>query len=243
VPYLKRAIRSVGRAPASKRPALKALIRKRAKALGALNSPGVKGTWPFQAANDGAAVQLAGQPVQGGSEAPTYPAKKMPMLPGPADLTAHRTGNVTSKSTGMLIGTGLGQQDDGSWSVKHVSGKTATGGSSQAALASLYKAHNNMVSGKTADLTAGEQLAFEFAVTATTTPAVAAGDGPRITTMGGAGKAVTVKTAAGKITAQGAAVIPDDVKAIYTKLVAKGMKPRQALLLAKRAARRAKTAA
>jgi hypothetical protein len=46
--YLKKAIRSVGRAPASKRPALKALIRKRAKALNATNAPGVKGTWPFQ---------------------------------------------------------------------------------------------------------------------------------------------------------------------------------------------------
>jgi hypothetical protein len=54
VDYLKRAIRSVGRAPASKRPALKRLIVKRAKELKATNAPGVKGTWAFQGANDGA---------------------------------------------------------------------------------------------------------------------------------------------------------------------------------------------
>jgi hypothetical protein len=60
VDYLKRAIRSVGRAPASKRPALAALIRKRAKELKATNAPGVKGTWAFQAANDGPAVELTG---------------------------------------------------------------------------------------------------------------------------------------------------------------------------------------
>jgi hypothetical protein len=58
--YLKRAIRSVGRLDPSKRPALKALIRKRARELGALNAPGVKGTWAFQAANDGDALELAG---------------------------------------------------------------------------------------------------------------------------------------------------------------------------------------
>ena len=50
VAYLKKAIRSVGRAPAARRPALKALIRKRAKELGALDAPGVKGTWPFTSA-------------------------------------------------------------------------------------------------------------------------------------------------------------------------------------------------
>jgi hypothetical protein len=59
VDYLKKAIRSVGRAPASKRPALKALIVKRAKQLNATNAPGVKGTWAFQGANDGAAIELA----------------------------------------------------------------------------------------------------------------------------------------------------------------------------------------
>lgn len=56
--YLKRAIRSVGRLDPSKRPALARLIRKRAKELGALNAPGVKGTWAF--ANDGASIELAG---------------------------------------------------------------------------------------------------------------------------------------------------------------------------------------
>lgn len=60
VDYLKRAIRSVGRAPASKRPALKALIVKRARQLKATGAPGVKGTWAFQAANDSEAIDLAG---------------------------------------------------------------------------------------------------------------------------------------------------------------------------------------
>lgn len=54
VTYLKKAIRSVGRLDPSKRPALKTLIRKRARELGALNAPGVKGTWAF--ANDPAGV-------------------------------------------------------------------------------------------------------------------------------------------------------------------------------------------
>lgn len=43
--FLKRAIRSIGRAPEEKRPALKAYLRKRARALGAtdlLNSPALK---------------------------------------------------------------------------------------------------------------------------------------------------------------------------------------------------------
>jgi len=59
VPYLVKAIRSVGRAPASKRPALKALIVKRAKQLKATNAPGVRNTWPFQAASDTEAIEMA----------------------------------------------------------------------------------------------------------------------------------------------------------------------------------------
>lgn len=43
VPYLKKAIRAVGRASAGKRPAIARLIRKRARALGAWNV--VKGSW------------------------------------------------------------------------------------------------------------------------------------------------------------------------------------------------------
>jgi hypothetical protein len=60
VDYLKRAIRSVGRAPASKRPALKRLILKRARQLKATGAPGVKGTWAFQGAGESPAVDLAG---------------------------------------------------------------------------------------------------------------------------------------------------------------------------------------
>jgi hypothetical protein len=55
--YLKKAIKAVGRAPASKRPALARLIKKRAKELGATNTAGVKGTWamatPAMSASDG----------------------------------------------------------------------------------------------------------------------------------------------------------------------------------------------
>lgn len=60
VAYLKKAIRAKGRVDPSKWPALKALIVKRAKALGATNTPGVKGTWAFQAANDSEALELVG---------------------------------------------------------------------------------------------------------------------------------------------------------------------------------------
>jgi hypothetical protein len=61
VAYLKKAIRSVGRLDPAKRPALKALIRKRARELNAMNEPGVKGTWAFEGANGvGAAIELVG---------------------------------------------------------------------------------------------------------------------------------------------------------------------------------------
>jgi hypothetical protein len=60
VAYLKKAIRAKGRVDPSKWPALKALIVKRARQLKATNAPGVKGTWAFQAANDGDAIELVG---------------------------------------------------------------------------------------------------------------------------------------------------------------------------------------
>lgn len=59
VAYLKKAIRAKGRVDPSKWPALKALIVKRAKQLGATNTPGVRGTWAFQAANDGEALEMS----------------------------------------------------------------------------------------------------------------------------------------------------------------------------------------
>jgi len=73
VDYLKKAIRSVGRAPASKRPALKALIRKRARELKATNAKGVKGTWAMQNTSDGEqlALDLAGTtPVASSMDGP-----------------------------------------------------------------------------------------------------------------------------------------------------------------------------
>src|ERR1039457_848034 len=57
--FLKKAIRSVGRLDPAKRPALAALIRKRAKALKATNAPGVKDTWAFQGSNDTEALEMA----------------------------------------------------------------------------------------------------------------------------------------------------------------------------------------
>jgi hypothetical protein len=57
--YLKKAIRSVGRLDPAKRPALKALIVRRAKELNALNAPGVKGTWAFQGSGQNPAVTLS----------------------------------------------------------------------------------------------------------------------------------------------------------------------------------------
>jgi hypothetical protein len=61
VDYLRRAIKSVGRAPASKRPALATLIRKRARELKATKAPGVKGTWAFQGAStSGWVLELTG---------------------------------------------------------------------------------------------------------------------------------------------------------------------------------------
>jgi hypothetical protein len=54
--YLRKAIRAKGRVDPAKWPALKRLIVKRARQLKATSAPGVKGTWPFQGANDGGTV-------------------------------------------------------------------------------------------------------------------------------------------------------------------------------------------
>jgi hypothetical protein len=56
VAYLRKAIRAKGRVDPAKWPALKRLIVKRARQLKATGAPGVKGTWPFQGANDGGTV-------------------------------------------------------------------------------------------------------------------------------------------------------------------------------------------
>jgi hypothetical protein len=58
--YLKKAIRAKGRVDPAKWPALKKLIVKRARQLGATSAPGVKGSWAFQGAGSPAGLQLAG---------------------------------------------------------------------------------------------------------------------------------------------------------------------------------------
>ena len=87
VTFLKKAIKAVGRAGPGKRPALAALIRKEAKRLGAVNAPGVKGTWAFQGSNS---MDLAGAlPVTSASD-------------GPRITTMAGTGKVTTAAAGKL---------------------------------------------------------------------------------------------------------------------------------------------
>lgn len=203
---------------------MKALIRKRAKELKATNAPGVKGTWPFQAANDTEAVELATM------------TRRMPQVRGAADVQMSRTGpgaiSVRHKSTGMKVGavtaTGNG------WQGVHADGtKTPASGSQQGALAGLIAYHNRKAAGfppanqgGTASYANGEQRSVDLAGTLPhSTPAVTSGDGPRVTTMGGAGKAKT-----------GASPLDDETQKVYKKLITKGLKPAQAMAMAKRAA-------
>jgi hypothetical protein len=234
VPYLKKAIRSIGRVDPSKRPAVKALIRKRATELGALNEPGVRGTWAFQGANSGEAVDLA----NGG---------RMPVIRGAADIQMGRTApgviSVMHKSSGMKVGTitpkGAGWQATGADGTK-----APASGSQQGALAGLIAWHNKMAAARNAKARdaaaapasgiasvqgyAGEQAALEFAGSV---PANSASDGPRVATMSGSGSASPAASAAGSklgLTPEGAVV--------YAKLIRKGLKPNVALAFAKRAA-------
>jgi hypothetical protein len=223
VPYLKKAIRSAGRAPASKRPGLKALIRKRARELKATNAAGVKGTWAFQGASDQEAVELA------------TITRKMPIVRGPADVQMARTApgmiTVRHKSSGMKIGT-MAPSGKG-YMATHADGTDCPpSGSQQGALAALIGHHNKaarkMVPANqmgSATYTAGEQETLDFAgALPRSTPAVTSGDGPRVTMMGG----VKTAPAAGGMAAE--------VAKVYKKLLGKGMSPKQAMALAKRAA-------
>lgn len=226
VDYLKRAIRSVGRAPASKRPALKALIRKRAKELGAANTPGVKGTWAFTAANDSEAINLA-------------TPRRMPVVRGAADVQLSRTGpgQITAqhKSTGMKIGT-ITPKGHG-YAGTHADGKaTGESGGQQGALAGLIAYHNQMAAKAKAGAAAGTPKMFTAPETdavdlagalPTSTPAASSMDGPRVTSMG-AGKP------AAKTTATPPGLSPYGAQ-VYGKLIAKGLKPAVALAMAKRA--------
>lgn len=236
--YLRRAIRSVGRAPASKRPALKALIRKRAKELNATNAPGVKGTWAFQGANDGEAIEMA-----------AATPRRMPMVRGAADVQLSRTGpgQITAmhKSTGMRIGT-ITPSGKG-YAGSHADGKaTGASGSQQGALTGLIAYHNAQAAKAKASglppaqqdgtavmpgaktYTAGERDAVDLAGSLpVTTPAASSTDGPRVTSMGsGAGKAAATGSPSG---------LSPYAAALYRKFLAKGMKPGVAMAFAKRA--------
>jgi hypothetical protein len=226
VAYLKKAIRAVGRAPASKRPALKALIRKRAAALGATNAPGVKGTWAFQGSNTTEAITLS------------TPAK-LPMVRGASDIQVTRSGpgklTIQHRSTGMKVGA-LASNADGKtgWVATHASGKKMDAAPSvSGALAGLIAYHNKLASGKpdgkTVAATAEPQAAVDLAVTV-----ASASDGPRVTSMGAGKKPASVP--AGKLS--------PEVASIFARLVKKGMSPKAALAFAKRgAAMHAKKAA
>jgi hypothetical protein len=74
VAYLKKAIKAKGRTDPSKWPALKSLLLKRARELGAQNAAGVKGTWIYQTSQvyaPGQVTDLAGAlPVTSASDGP-----------------------------------------------------------------------------------------------------------------------------------------------------------------------------
>jgi hypothetical protein len=150
---------------------------------------------------------------------------RMPRVRGAADVTVTRSGpgsiSVTHKSTGMKLGT-LDKGHAG-WQATHRTGRKMEPAPSMAgSLNSLIGAHNKMAAGQSADM-AGDGAGVDLA-----TPAATSSDGPRVTAMGGAGKAKAPKPAAASMTAE--------VALVYKKLLAKGMKPAQAKALAKRAA-------
>lgn len=222
VGYLRRAIRSVGRAPASKRPALKALIRKRARQLKATGAPGVKGTWAFQGANDDSeAIDLAAM------------TRRMPMVRGAADVQMSRTGpgviSVMHKSSGMKVGTitpsGHGYQ------ATHADGSpTGASGSQQGALSGLITHHNKRARGfpaaPAAKAYAGDSQAVDLAGALPFTSNATSMDGPRVTSASGGKPAASAKPAGG---------LSPYAAAIYRKFLAKGMKPAVAMAFAKRA--------
>lgn len=221
VDYLKRAVRSVGRAPASKRPALKALIAKRAKALGATSV--IKGTWVNPAksmANDGEAMELA-----------MKAARRMPVIRGAADIQLSRSGpgQITAmhKSSGRKIGT-IVPKGRG-YAGTHADGKpTGASGGQQGALAGLIQYHNGLARNPAATSLANGARALDLAgALPVSTPANSSSDGPRVTSMGGSGS--------GKAPAGSPSGLSPYAAALYRKFIAKKMKPAVALAFAKRA--------
>jgi hypothetical protein len=224
--YLRKAIRAKGRVDPAKWPALKRLIVKRARQLKATSAPGVKGTWPFHGANnDSEAISLATM------------TRRMPVVRGPADVQLSRTapGMITAqhKSSGMKIGV-ITPEGKG-YAGKHADGTpTGASGSQQGALAGLITHHNKRARGfpaaqqdGTASYAGDQDGAVDLAGALPFTSANSSMDGPRVTTMGTGKPAASAKPSGG---------LSPDVAAIYRKLLAKGMKPAQAMAMAKRAA-------
>lgn len=217
VPYLKKAIRAVGRAPASKRPALKALIRRRARELGALNEPGVKGTWAF-ANDDGQAIEMATM------------TGKMPKVRGAADVTLSRSGpgsvTVMHTSTGTKVGTL--DKGMGGWQATHRTGKKLDPAPTMAAsMNGLIGYHNKLAASAPTAGTGSADMAADGSAVSLATSAATSSDGPRVTAMSG-GKKATAAPAASSMSAE--------VAKVYAKLIKKGLSPKQAAAFAKRAA-------
>lgn len=232
VAYWHKALQSVGRVPAGKRPALARYLKKRA---GQLGIPGhVKGTWlekspaTAMANNDSEAISLA-----------TTMTRKMPAVRGAADVQLSRTapGQITAmhKSSGMKIGM-IAPQGNG-YAGTHADGTgTGASGSQQGALAGLIAYHNKKAAGFPAaqqggtavmpgakTYTAGTSAVDLAGSLPVSTPASSATDGPKVTSMGaGAGSS-------------GAAGLSPYAVALYKKFLAKKMKPNVALAFAKRA--------
>jgi hypothetical protein len=239
VAYWHKAVQSAGRVPAGKRPALASYLKKRAKQLGIASA--VKGTWLEKSpsmANDSEAIDLAAT------------TRRMPLIRGAADVQMRRagTGTVTvqHKSTGMKVGT-LAGASNGGWQATHVTGKKTPGsGSMQGALAGLIQYHNQQAKLPPAqqDGTAvmpgaksyanGGQGTLDLAgALPHSTAASSAPDGPRVTSAGSSKKAASKPPA--KLTTGAQGVAPE-VALVYKKLIAKGLSPKAAAALAKRAA-------
>lgn len=176
VPYLKKAIKAVGRAPAGKRPALRRLIRKRARALHATGAKGVAGTRAMSMSGTGQGLEL--------STTATRPRHRE--LVDPRNVSVHRSGNITT-GTGMKLGTI--KAANGMYRATHTDGhETEPSRTAAIAVARLAAYHNAEAQRRPGSPpgpgngSAATQGPLSFSV-----PAAAAGDGPRMTVAGGLG--------------------------------------------------------
>jgi hypothetical protein len=159
---------------------------------------------------------------------------RMPLIRGAADVQMGRSGpgviSVQHKSSGLKVGT-ITPKGAG-YGATHADGTDCpASGSQQGALAGLIQYHNKMAATRNAKARdtaqsgagiasvkgyAGDTAALDLAA-----PSVTSSDGPRVTSMSG-GKA--------------SPKMAPEVATVYAKLLKKGMKPAQAMALAKRAA-------